>query len=165
MTVFIMNIKIMCTYSELAFVKDLKPNPENPNKHPKEQIDHLVHLIKVHGWRHPIIVSKKTGTIATDHGRLIAAIILKMETVPVDYQDFDSYDSEFSFVVADNAVALQAELDIPAIQLKVLDMGQDFDPYDLGIADLFIPNVTESNDEKKEVLETLKICPECGHEF
>jgi len=47
-------IKVYCNYDEIVSVTDLKPNPENPNRHPAEQINKYSYVCKhgtnVGGW-------------------------------------------------------------------------------------------------------------------
>jgi hypothetical protein len=47
-------LNIDCSYDKLVPVKDLKPNPGNPNKHNKQQIELLAVIIKATKWRYPI---------------------------------------------------------------------------------------------------------------
>jgi hypothetical protein len=77
--------KVFCAFDSLTATDDLKPNPNNPNKHPKEQIKQLAKIIKFNGWRAPITVSKRSGFIVRGHGRLAAAKELGTTSVPVDF--------------------------------------------------------------------------------
>lgn len=118
---------------EFVSVKDLKPNPKNRNKHPKDQIERLAKIISEQGFRRPIIVSNQSGLVVVGHGRLMAAKKLKLETVPVIYQDYATPELEYADQVADNAIALWAELDFSGINSDVPDLGPDFDIDLLGI--------------------------------
>lgn len=119
------NLKIKCEYTELVKTNQLIENPKNANKHTKEQIDRLAKILDFQGWRHPIIVSKRSGFICAGHGRLLAAKQLEQETVPVDYQDFITEAEEYAFLVADNEIARWAELDEEKFlaDLKDIDLG------------------------------------------
>jgi len=123
-----MNTQVMAESIELIEVKKLIPNPKNNNRHSIEQVERLSKLIKHNGFRVPIIVSKKSGHIVSGHARLMAAIKIGMEKVPVIYQDFSSEVEEYQFLTADNEIARWAELDLHAmaIELKDLDLG-DFE--------------------------------------
>ena len=68
-------IPVYCAYDEEIAISELKPNPRNPNTHPKEQIELLAKIIKKTGWRSPITVSTLSGMIVKGHGRLMAADI------------------------------------------------------------------------------------------
>lgn len=119
-------------------LSDLTPNPKNPNKHSKDQITRIQKLIEYYGWRHPIIVSKESGLIVVGHGRLEAAMKMGLDKVPVSIQSFESPEQEYGFLVADNAIASWAELDLKNINLEVPDLGPDFDIDLLGIKDFEI---------------------------
>jgi hypothetical protein len=88
-----------------------------------------------HGIRHPVVVSKRTGCIVAGHGRKLAAIRAGVEKMPVVYQDFESEESEYSFIQSDNAIAAWSELDLAAINADLPDLGPDFDINMLGIED------------------------------
>ncbi len=128
-------IEVKCQYKEMVDPTSLVPNPKNPNKHSDKQIELLKKLIEHQGWRHPIIVSNRSGFVCAGHGRLQAALKMGAEQVPVDYQDFENEAQEYQFIVSDNAIAEMAELDKILIQQDVLDFGPDFDFEMLGIPD------------------------------
>lgn len=123
---------------EYVEIGTLKPNPKNPNKHSPEQIERLVKLIRSYGWRHPIIVSNQSGFVVVGHGRLEAAQAMGLSKVPVHLQDFESEEMEYGFMVADNAIALWADLDLAAINASVPELGPDFDLDLLGIKDFVL---------------------------
>jgi hypothetical protein len=136
--------------------KDLKPHPRNPNKHSPEQIDRLIKLIEAYGWRHPIIVSNQTGLVIVGHGRLEAALKMKLDLVPVDHQDFRDEDEEYGFMVADNASAEWSDLDYAQINVDLTSLGPDFDIELLGLRDF----VLEAADKKTSP----PTCPQCGYQ-
>jgi DNA modification methylase len=135
-------------------INKVKPNPDNRNKHPDEQITEIVKQIKYQGWRWPIVVSNRSGLIAAGHGRLLAARKMDLTQVPVIYQDFVDEDQEIAFGVADNAIAKWAELDLAGINLDVSKLGPDFDISLLGIKDFEIdPADREGLGDEDEVPE------------
>ena len=156
--------KIHCKYDELLNPNSLKNHPKNRNKHGQDQIERLASLYKYHGIRHPIIVSNLSGNIVAGHGRKLAAIRAGIKKMPVVFQDFESSESEYSFIQADNAIALWADLDLSGINSDLGDLGPDFNIDLLGIKnfafdlseDGFDP--TESTEEEKPH----KLCPHCG---
>lgn len=144
-------IRILCERADDLAISALVPHKKNPNKHSEEQIERLAALIRYHGFRHPIIVSKRSGFIVAGHGRLEAARRLGMAKVPVDYQEFESDEAEYAFLVADNSIALWAELDLAAINLEVPNLGPDFDIDMLGLKDFAI-DVAEKSDEDPDAV-------------
>ena len=85
-------INVHCAFDEIVETSTLIENPKNPNTHPEEQIKLLADIIKRTGWRAPITVSKRSGYIVKGHGRLKAAKLAGFESVPVEYQNFESDD-------------------------------------------------------------------------
>lgn len=137
----------------------IKPNPNNRNKHKKSQIDELIEQIKFQGWRHPLIVSNQSGLLVVGHGRLMAARKMKLEKVPVSYQDFDSFEKEYAFAVADNAVASWSELDLTGIHMDLPKL-EPFEIKRLGIEDFqFEPKAGDERGNRTV------ICPDCGLEI
>lgn len=67
-------VPVFCAHDKIAKVKDLRPNPKNPNKHPSDQIALLAKIIMATGWRAPITVSADSGYIVKGHGRYMAAL-------------------------------------------------------------------------------------------
>lgn len=113
-------MKVNCAFDKMVPIDELVENPRNPNTHPKKQIDLLAKIIKRQGWRHPITVSNRSGFIVHGHGRLAAAKLLGVESVPVDYQDYDTEAQEWEDLLADNKIAELAELD-ESLAAQLLD--------------------------------------------
>ena len=105
-------IEVYCAHDKIVDTDALVGNPRNPNKHPKEQIAALAKIIKRQGWRHPIVVSNRSGFVVKGHGRLLAAKELGAKQVPVDYQDYESEASEYADLMADNKIHEFSELDL-----------------------------------------------------
>lgn len=119
-------MKVRCVYKELVDIKDLRPHPKHRNKHPKKQIEALANIVRETGWRRCLNISNQSGYLTVGRGRMLMAEYLHEKypdegwnMVPVDRQDYDSEAQEYADVQADNAIALWAELDIPAIKLDI----------------------------------------------
>ena len=149
-------VNVRCLFDKMVPVSELKPHALNRNDHPDSQIDQLAKIIQFQGWRHPIIVSKLTGFIVAGHGRLAAAKKLNLTEVPVSFQEFTDSDQEYIFLQSDNAIALQAELDLSQIQLDIKDIGP-FDIDLLGIKDFqFEPDVIDAQCDEDEIPEKVE---------
>ena len=120
-----MAIKIECAYTDRVSVKNLKPNPLNPNEHPEEQIKLLAEIIKQVGWRDPITISNRSGFIVRGHGRFAAAVLLKMASVPVEYHDYDSEEEEFADLIADNRIQELSYLDPEKVRALISSISDD----------------------------------------
>lgn len=130
-----------CTYSKLEAVHRLQPNPKNPNQHSQRQIDLLAKIIDYQGFRHPIVVSKRSGFLVAGHGRLEAAIKLGLDQVPIDEQDFESEAQEHAFMIADNKIAELAESDDALIKELALELPEDLDLDVLGIPEFTLDSI------------------------
>lgn len=113
-------------------IKNLKPHPKNRNKHPADQINRLAQILRYQGFRKPIVISNRSGFIVEGHGRVEAARANGWSKVPVCFQDFEDDAQEYAHLIADNAIASWAELDMPAINIDTLELGP-FDTDLLGI--------------------------------
>lgn len=136
--------------------KTLKPNHKNPNRHGQDQIDRLCELIKAYGWRHPIILDRKSNQIVVGHGRWQAAIQMGLTSVPIHVQDFKDEDEVYGFMVADNSSAAWSELDLSMINLEIPNLSPEFKIDWLGIKDFTIDRFEKPSKEPFK-------CPECGY--
>lgn len=160
-----MSIAIHCRYDELISPKELKDHPKNRNKHGQDQIERLAELYKYHGIRHPIIVSKRSGFIVAGHGRRLSALRAGLKEFPVVYQDFESNEAEYAFLISDNSISDWSDLDLAGINADLPDLGPDFNIDHLGIKNFtldmndkeFDPDFEDEDEEKKK-----KSCPHCG---
>ena len=126
------------------------PWDKNANQHSEDQIKRLCKLIEHNGFRDPLIISKRSGFLICGHGRLMAAKRLKLESVPVIYQDFRDEAEEYQFMVAHNAIASWSELDLSAVNTEMLDLGPDFDIDLLGIKDFVIEPIEKFEPQSDE---------------
>jgi DNA modification methylase len=133
------NIKYKCAYDELVDTHKLIPNPKNPNKHPKSQIDALAYIIDHQGQRSPVVVSNRSGFIIKGHGRLQAIKQLGWDKVAVDYQDYDSEAQEYADMIADNKIAELAEHD-DGMMIADLKGFPEMDLNLLGMPDFKMPD-------------------------
>ncbi len=146
------DINIRSNEIELVQVSQLIPYEKNMNQHTDEQIDRLVKLIEYQGFRNPIIAQKGTNRIAGGHGRLMAAKKMGMEKVPVVFQEFESEEQFYAYVVSDNAIAKDswASLDLGMINTELENLGPDFDLDNLGVKD-FVLDLSDTFDLDDDV--------------
>ena len=74
-----MSEKLKIVYRPL---QELSPYAHNARTHSPEQVAQLVESIKQFGWTNPVLIDEK-GEIIAGHGRVMAAEMLKMDSVPV----------------------------------------------------------------------------------
>lgn len=163
---------VKCSHSKLVDPATLVPNPRNPNKHPPKQIELLAKILDFQGWRLPIVVSNLSGFIVRGHGRLLAAHVLGLQQVPVDYQDYDTEAQEWADLVADNTIAELAEMDSKNLKdiIEELDTGE-LDLEVLGFAEDELASLMtqiytppHQDDDQKDPRGGVT-CPECGHQW
>ncbi len=65
---------------------ELKAYEKNAKTHPEDQVKKIADSIKKYGFNQPIVVDSD-NVIIVGHGRLLAAVSLGMETVPVIRKD------------------------------------------------------------------------------
>src|ERR1019366_5390733 len=66
---------------EQLSVRSLKPYPRNARRHSKDQVKQIAASITRFGFNNPILIADD-GEIVAGHGRLAAAKLLGLETVP-----------------------------------------------------------------------------------
>ncbi len=140
--------KILCNYTRIESIHQLRPHPDNNNKHTTEQIERLSKIIHKNGWTSPITVSTRSRYITKGHARFRAAKMLDLKEVPVQYIDYRDEKHEYSDLTADNEIARWAHLDLDMVKDKILEF-DDFDCELLGIENFDLED-TIKKDEKEE---------------
>jgi DNA modification methylase len=110
-------------------VVSLKPNPHNALTHSKHQIRQIAESIKAFGFNNPVLVDQD-NTIIAGHGRVAAAKLLRIATVPTIRLENLTPDQIRAYVLADNRLAEKAGWDksIVAIELQhLMTIESDFD--------------------------------------
>jgi DNA modification methylase len=119
---------------------DLNPFDRNARKHSKKQINQIAKSIQEFGFTNPILIDQ-SNTILAGHGRVAAALSLRMDHVPCLYIEHLSQEQKRAFVLADNQIALNStwDEDLLGRELKALseiDLGFDLDITGFSIADM-----------------------------
>lgn len=112
-----MNIKNYTRF-KLVNTSKLRKHPQNPNYHPKAQIDALCEVLIENGWRSPVVVSKRSGLVIKGHGRIEAAERLGV-AVPVEEQEYEDEAAEIRDLIADNKIQELSQLDEKTVQSLV----------------------------------------------
>jgi ParB-like chromosome segregation protein Spo0J len=168
-------IPVHCSHLRLADVTTLVANPRNPNKHSDKQVALLAKVIQHQGWRSPITISKRSGFVVTGHGRLAAALLLQVEFVPIDEQDFATEADEWAHLVADNRLAELADADRGMIadllgELTAGGLDMDLTGFDMDALDELMnppeqPDAPDDFPAVDENIETEHQCPKCGYQW
>ena len=126
----------------------LKPYPHNARTHSKKQIRQIAASINAFGWLNPVLADAQEQIIA-GHGRVEAAKLLKLKTVPVVRIEGLSETQIRAYVIADNRLAEIAgwDEDILAKELQLLTLDVDFDVeltgFEMGEIDALLAGTNE----------------------
>jgi DNA modification methylase len=112
----------------------LRPYDRNARRHSKKQIQQIAASIERFGFTNPVLVSDE-GEIIAGHGRVEAAKLLGLATVPTLRLSHLSAAERRAYVLADNKLALNAGWDgeILALELQAL-IDLDFDIVSTGFS-------------------------------
>src|SRR5947208_3215933 len=125
---------------EHVSVRSLRPYPHNARRHSKGQIKQIADSITRFGFNNPVLIADN-GEIVAGHGRLAAAKLLGLETVPTLRLSHLTEAERRAYVIADNKLALNAGWDrgMLAIELQGLidlDFDVELTGFSLGEAEI-----------------------------
>jgi len=123
---------------EMWSVADLTPYVKNARTHPQEQVDQIAASMERFGFTIPMLVAEN-GTIIAGHGRLMAALQLGMDEVPVMIARGWSDEDRRLYTLADNRLAETSEWDPEMLQVEWNDlrnMGLGVDLDMIGFTDI-----------------------------
>jgi DNA modification methylase len=120
----------------------LRPYRKNPRTHSKKQIRQIADSIHRFGFTNPVLVSDDDEIIA-GHGRVEAAKLLQMTSVPAVRLSHLNAAQRRAYVIADNKLALNAGWDheLLAVELQALvdlDFGVEVTGFSLAEVDLVL---------------------------
>lgn len=104
-------------------IAELKPNPRNVRTHSDAQVAQIAALIRQFGWTTRILVDEDLQVLA-GHGRLAAARLIGLDTVPVRIVSGWSDEQKRLYILADNQVALNAGWDAELLALELAELGE-----------------------------------------
>ncbi|MFG1242335.1 DNA methyltransferase [Xanthobacter sp. V7C-4] len=125
---------------EMIPVGRLKPYPRNARIHSRKQIGQIANSLKRFGFTNPVLIDDD-NTILAGHGRVEAAKLIGMATVPCLRLSSMSAAEKRAYVLADNKLASNAgwDDDILAGELKlILD---DVSEIDIGITGFTVAEI------------------------
>ena len=140
--------------------KELTPWERNARKHSKKQLAQIANSIKEFGFTNPILIDQNK-TIIAGHGRVEAAKLLGIDSLPCIHIQHLSDDQKRAYVLADNQIALNStwDEDLLSQELKALseiDLAFDIETTGFSIAaiDTLIGDVEpeEDSDPRDDIL-------------
>jgi DNA modification methylase len=148
--------QLQVTYEE---IQNLIPYARNARTHSKRQIRQIAESIRSFGFTNPVLVNRSRMIIA-GHGRVDAAKLLGMKSVPTICLENLNEDEIRAYILADNRLAEKAGWDnsILAIELQHLtsvDLGFDVSitGFEVGEIDLILQEEAAGKQEEQEPVE------------
>lgn len=121
-------------------VAQLLPRAGNPRTHSKKQIGQIAQSIRHFGFTNPVLLDERRGIIA-GHGRVEAAKLLGLETVPtVCLRDMSEADIR-AYVIADNKLAENAGWDRNLLALEFQYLSELELDFDLTLTGFELPEI------------------------
>jgi len=157
-------------------VDQLIPYPNNPKKHPDEQIDKIAGSIQEYGFIQPLVIDEEDQVII-GHGRLKACKKLDMEEVPVVESGELTDAQKKALRIADNRIAESGwddeVLSVELEELKELDYDTELLGFEESELDYYLEDIeiddffdeTDIDEDEGEEKPQTVVCPECGNEI
>ena len=123
----------------------LKPYERNAKIHSGEQVQKIADSIKEFGFLSPCLIDREKNIIA-GHGRVEAAKLLGLETVPCVYIEGLSDEQRRAYILADNKLTEMGEWDMDLVfselfELKSMDFNVELTGFEL-------PDISEPEEEE-----------------
>jgi hypothetical protein len=100
---------------------DLIPYANNTRTHSDKQVMQIASSIKEFGFTNPVLIDQDGGIIA-GHGRVMAAVKLKMDEVPCIELSHLTKAQKKAYIIADNKLALNAGWDEDLLKLEIQNL-------------------------------------------
>jgi hypothetical protein len=108
---------------EYVTLASILPNPINPRKHSRQQIDALAHSIEAFGFNAPILVDGENRVVA-GHARLEAARLFGLQEVPVIRLEHLSEQQAKAYMLADNKLTDRSAWDDAKVAIILKDLSE-----------------------------------------
>jgi hypothetical protein len=99
----------------------IKPNPRNARTHSKKQIRQIADSIQAIGFASPVLIDEH-GVLLAGHGRLEAAKLLRLKTIPAIVIDGLSETCKRALLLADNRIAQSAGWDRESLASELMSL-------------------------------------------
>ena len=136
---------------EVLPVHQLTPYSNNARTHSKKQIRQIAESIRRFGFTNPVLIDDN-GQIIAGHGRVEAAKLIGLATLPVIRLSHLSPAEKRAYILADNRLAEKAGWDreILAIELQELidlDFDVELTGFEAADVDRVLDDAAEANGE------------------
>lgn len=117
---------------ENVALNQIRAYAKNAKNHPEGQIQQIVASIRQFGFNNPILVDENLEIIA-GHGRVAAAQVLGLDTVPVIRLAHLSEAQKRAYRLADNKIAENGGWNADLLRLEISELEQICDDLDISI--------------------------------
>ena len=154
----------------------LIPYARNSRSHSDSQVAQIAGSIREFGFTNPCLIDAQDGLIA-GHGRVLAALKLKIDTVPCIRLSHLTDTQRKAYVIADNKLALTSSWDAELLSLELEELHSaefdmallGFDSMELaqamGLDSLIPPPESSTKEIDPDDYKMGCMCPKCGFEF
>ena len=118
----------------------LHPHSSNPRTHTKKQVRQLADSIRTFGFTNPLLVDAE-GNILAGHGRLLAAELLGMDSVPTVCIHDMTEAQKRAYAIADNKLAELAGWDVELLASELQYVTELEIEFDLTITGFDTPEI------------------------
>jgi len=125
-------------------IKTLIPYINNARTHDAEQVKQIAASIREFGFNNPVLIDADGGIIA-GHGRVQAAQLLNLETVPTIELPHLTETQKKAYILADNKIALNAGWDIELLQLELKSLVED--DFDITLTGFDLDDIADEGEE------------------
>ena len=131
--------------------KKLTPYANNARTHEPDQIEKIAASITEFGFLNPVIIDGK-GEIIAGHGRVLAAELLELKTVPCIIVKHLTDDQKKAYVIADNRLGELSEWDKTMLLDEISGLSDsDFELDLMGVDVEFISGLTPDAEFEPEL--------------
>lgn len=122
---------------EYMSIANLAPYEGNAKEHPEKQVEQIAESIRRFGFNDPIAVDEN-NVIIEGHGRLLAAQMLGMDTVPVIRLDGLTDEQKHAYTLVHNQLTMNSGFDIEQLQIELDSITSiDMEQFDFEMPEMF----------------------------
>lgn len=142
---------------EYIDIETLNHYDKNSKIHTKEQIAHIANSIKEFGFNDPIGIAGENNTVLEGNGRIEAAKLLGITTLPCVRLDHLTKEEQQAYVIAHNAVNLETGFDDGVLYAELKKL-QNYDFKNFGLHENYLLSLQKSQSElyKDELIRNTK---------
>lgn len=122
----------MCLNIQNVALNQIRAYAKNAKNHPESQIQQIAASIRQFGFNNPILVDENLEVIA-GHGRVAAAQILGLDTVPVIRLTHLSEVQKRAYRLADNKIAENGGWNVDLLRLEISELEQICGDLDISL--------------------------------